>query len=613
MEESVRPTRILVRHFYSRFLYNDFISPNGEAQATVPMLLGFLAVPGLLMLVGLFLAYSSPFLSPSERILLSLRHKYFFIALSMIVTALATTLQWDALSLDARDLANLGPLPVGAGTLVRAKTLALLLFVATFASALNAIPTFGFPTAWMSLVPIGPVRALRLCAVHALVTLAAAAFGFFAVLALRSLVLVAGGPRLFRRLSVGLQFVLVLGLVTAFFLVPVGAAGVRRALEEDRWAARLSPPVWFVGAYEALTARGLLEDPQLMARTKWSFWQGLPKPIQDRLDPKAYDRLIAVEELRSRRQYDVLRPALDRLAALALGAFLCVMLGAVSLYALAHVRHAGRLRESLVPAAPGRGPLRRLAGAVVGVIVARHPLTRAGFSFTTQTLARSGRHRLYLAGYLALGLALAAMSVAPALMRNDQGMVEGVLLLQAVLSFFLLAGARAVVPVPAELPSNWLFQVSWTGNFRRYLAGVRRAFAFGLAFPLLLALVPVHAVWLGWPVAVAHLAFGWLSALVLIELLFVGCRKLPFTCTYVAKGTFKYTWPAYVAAFAVYAYGLSALERRALASPAGPWILAGSMALLLLALWIHRAWRLRRPTEVLFDELPEPAAVALGL
>ncbi len=268
-----------------------------------------------------------------------------------------------------------------------------------------------------------------------------------------------------------------------------------------------------------------------------------------------------------------------------------------------------------MPTTPRSGPLRRLASAVAGALVARHPITRAGFAFTTQTLARSGRHRLYLAGYLAAGLAMAAISVAPSLMRGpgQASPDASVLALQGVLAFFLLVGARAVTAVPAELRSNWIFQASWTGNFGRYLAGARRALAFGLALPLLLALVPLHVAWLGWVPALWHLAVGWLAALVLIELLFLGCRKLPFTCTYVAKGTFKYAWPAYVAAFVTYAYGLARIERIALASPGGPWWLTTSLAAVLLALWVSRAIRLRQPPEVVFDEMPEPATVALGL
>ena len=610
-------TRLLVRHFYARFLYNDFISPNGEAQATVGMVLGFLAVPGLLTLAGLVFAYSSPLMPPSERLLTSLGHKYQFIAVSMIVTALATTLQWDALALDARDLANLGPLPIGPATLVRAKVLALLLFVSTFAVALNAIPSLGFPAVWMSLVPIGAARALSLTAAHAVVTLAAAAFGFFVVLALRSLVLLAGGPRFFGRLSVALQFLLVLSLLTAFFLVPVGASGVRGTLEGDTLAARLSPPTWFLGAYERLTARGLLADPQLLSETKWSFWRKLPGRMQDRFEKGGFDDLIARSEGRARRRYERLQPALDRLSAVALTAFLAVSFAAVLLYGLAHARHAGRLRESLVPVAPRAGPLRRLASVAVAAFVARHPVTRAGFSFTVQALARSGRHRLYLAGYLALGLAMAAISVTPALMRGpaaaSAAAQSSLLALQGVLAFFLLAGARAVAPVPAELRSNWLFQVSWNGDLRRYLAGVRRAVAFGLALPLLVALLPLHAAWLGWPLALWHLAIGWLAALILIEVLFLGCRKLPFTCSYVPKGSFKYAWPAYVAAFVAYGYGIARLERLAAASPRGPWVLAGAMAVALTGLWVYRTWVLRHPPEVVFDELPDPAAVALGL
>jgi len=611
------PTRLLVRHFYARFLYNDFISPNGEAQATVPVLLGFLAVPGMLMSLGAIFAYSSPLMAPSERLLVALGHKYQFIALSMIVTALATTLQWDALGLDARDLANLGPLPIAPGILVGAKSLALLLFVSTFALALNAIPTLAFPAAWMSLVPIGFMRALSLSAAHALVTLAAAAFGFSVILVLRSLVLLVGGPRLFRRVSAVLQFLLVLSLLTAFFLVPAGAMGLRRSLDGDTLAARLSPPTWFLGVYERLTSRGLLADPQLLAETKWSFWRDLPSRMRDRLEHRGFETMISRSEARARRRYELLQPALDRMAWLALVAFLTVTLAAVSLYSLALARHSGRLRESLVPSAPRQGLLRRFASAVVAALIARHPVTRAGFSFSAQVLARSGRHRLYLAGYLAFGLAVAGIAVAPMLMRvpadGERVPVAELLPLQHVLAFFLLVGARAVTAVPAELRSNWLFQASWTGNLSRYLAGVRRAVAFGLALPLLLALLPVHAAWLGWVPALWHLTVGWLAALVLVELLFAGCRKLPFTCTYVAKGTFKYAWPGYVAAFVTYAYGMARIERLALASPRGPWWLAASLVALLLALWVSRAMRLRQPPEVVFDEMPEPAAVALGL
>jgi hypothetical protein len=185
------------------------------------------------------------------------------------------------------------PLPIGPGILVGAKSLALLLFVSTFALALNAIPTLVFPAAWMSLVPIGFMRALSLSAAHALVTLAAAAFGFSVILALRSLVLLVGGPRIFRRLSVVLQFLLVLSLLTAFFLVPAAIAASRRGRAGARLAAYVVP------ASRAPDSRGLLADPQLLRDGSWR------EPSRRDLEQWAETMIRGAS--RARRRYELLR------------------------------------------------------------------------------------------------------------------------------------------------------------------------------------------------------------------------------------------------------------------------------------------------------------------
>ena len=66
------------------------------------------------------------------------------------------------------------------------------------------------------MIPIGFMRALSVVAVHGLTSLAAAVFGFCAVLAVRSLLRLVCGPRLFRAASPIVQFVLALALVVAF-------------------------------------------------------------------------------------------------------------------------------------------------------------------------------------------------------------------------------------------------------------------------------------------------------------------------------------------------------------------------------------------------------------
>jgi hypothetical protein len=227
----MRPdTRLLTRLFCRRFLDNDLVAPSGELEANAAVVFALLAVPGFFNLAWLLFTYSGPLMTPSERLLLALDHKYQFMACSMIVTALGASLEWDALSIDARDMAILGPLPVPAGAMWRAKILALVVFLGAFAVALNLIPTIGFPVVWLSLLPIGFVRAASVVGVHALTSLAAAIFGFCAIVALRSLLLVVCGPRLFRAVSTVVQFVLVLALVTALLLLPGYSSGMRSRL-----------------------------------------------------------------------------------------------------------------------------------------------------------------------------------------------------------------------------------------------------------------------------------------------------------------------------------------------------------------------------------------------
>lgn len=613
MDQHTHPTSLLTSHFFGRFLYNDLLAPNGDSQANLALVLAGLAVPGLWLSLGLVFSYSSPFIAPSERLLMALQHKYQFIAVSMIVMALVATLQWDALGLDARDLANLGPLPVAPNDLLRAKALALLMLLAAFAVALNGIPSLAFPAAYLSLVPIGLARAAWLSIVHALVTVAAAAFGFGSVLALRSALMAFAGPRLFRRLSTVVQFVAVLTLVTLFFLIPAGASRVLPALEHPSLAAQASPPLWFVGAYEHLTAPGLLGDPRLLAHTRWNLWMKTRRRLSP--DSPVLDEILFRPEEEARARYQRLLPGLERLGWRALAGLILVWGVAAPLFLFAHRRHAARLREAMVVNAGRGGGARRILTRAAAALLVRDPASRAGFFFTVHALVRSGKHRLHVAACLALGLALASVTAAGSLASPDavSNLASSLLAVQMTLAFCTIAGLRAVVAIPADLRSNWVFRTCWTGGLRRYLTGVRRAAVAVVVVPLLVALLPLHASWWGWGLALRHLAVGLLASLVLVEAAFLGCRKLPFTCSYVAKGTFKFLWPAYLAAFLASTSLLAWIERPALRDDRALLRLAAGLLVLLVALRLSSLWRLRKAPTVVFDEAVDPAAVALGL
>ena len=103
---------LLRRIFFRRFFDNDLISPSGDEHENVSLVFALLAVPGLLAAVPLLLKYMDPYILPGHRLLIALDDKFTCLALSMIVMGIVTLVEWDALVLDVRDIAILGPLPL---------------------------------------------------------------------------------------------------------------------------------------------------------------------------------------------------------------------------------------------------------------------------------------------------------------------------------------------------------------------------------------------------------------------------------------------------------------------------------------------------------------------
>ena len=615
---------LLTGLFFRRFLDNDLFAPSGDMHAGFAFLLAALAAPGFFNLAWLFFTYSGPFLTPSERLLIALDHKYQFLACSMIVTALGTALAWDALSIDARDMAILGPMPVPRAVLWRAKVTALLRFLSLFAVAVNLIPTVGFPVVWLSLVPIGFTRACSVVAVHGLTSLAAAVFGFCTVLAVRSLLRLVCGPRLFRAASPVAQFVVALALIVAFLALPAYSSNARTQLASRSAAVFASPPMWFVGVYEKLTAGALYADPDLTRDSTWKFWERerltriYPLRKIRGLLPEAWihpSPLYRTEE-GARRRYAALRPVLDELALIGAVAAGVAVLAAGLLYFLAHVRRSRSMDTAATGISREPGWLSRPGQSLAGLLAPRRPLPRATFFFTAQALFRSPAHRMHLAAFLAVGVALALIRVAPLAHGGADAFAAPTPMLlsqQLLLAFFLLAGVRIAFTMPASLQANWLFRAAGAGDPPLCSRGVRRAVGVHVLVPLFALLVPLHAWLWGVRIAALHFAFGLLSALVLLQILLFADRKIPFTSPYVpGRGNLKTRWPFYLLGLAVFTQAFGALEYAVLPSPLsyGVSLACGSFLVAALAAANRRAVHSR---DLVFDEQPEPAVQTLGL
>src|SRR4051812_28185116 len=183
-------------------------------------------VCGALLTLGLFISILSPmkflfmpFQSPGRSAVLANGDRLMFVALAMVVMSLVAVLTWDSLSLDPRDTAIFGPLPIERGVIVRAKLRAVGMLAGTFALAIGSLSSVFHPALMVAKLPIGVLPALALIGIQFAVTISAGFFAFGSVVLVREVLRAALGMR-FSRVSAGLQAVLIVALVTSFLLLP---------------------------------------------------------------------------------------------------------------------------------------------------------------------------------------------------------------------------------------------------------------------------------------------------------------------------------------------------------------------------------------------------------
>jgi hypothetical protein len=594
--EDASAVRLLTRHFLRRLLDNDLISPRADRHESLAAL--YAVVVSLAVFVSFFVStrYLAAFIQlPGPTALSALADRFLFISASMAISALAALMVWDALALEPRDAAILGPLPIPAQTITRAKLTAALVFGGVFAIALNVVPSVFYPVfITLNLRGMSGAGILQLIAGQAMSVVMAALFGFFGILALRGVLRLALGEQRFRRTSSAAQSALVVCAVAALILAPtVRATAVRdwvAGAVPSRWPA--VPVLWYLGVNETAAGDVVVGTPIVMPR-----------------------RLTLVPSLRRQDEEGrtAYRALSEPLAALARTAWLALPL--VTFVAVTTFLWNNRRLPEPSDGPPTPSRTRAAVRTMAERLTRADPEAQAGFFFTLQTLTRSGPHRT-----------IAAVSVAAASTLPFVTLVRGVPWQVAIpsipLGFFgiemmvlssLIAGFRYAVTVPAELASNWTIRMAWLGDERGYLAGVKRAAILVLVILPLLLLLPLHVALFGFVAALVHSLFGFLVAVAVLDGMFLGYRRVPFACSYLPIENLKLIWSGGTATFLLATYGIAYVERLALPSPARTAALGATLGGIVFAIkLLDRAQRReRRPVNV--DEGPAPPTQRLGL
>jgi hypothetical protein len=582
--------RLLTRHFLQRFLDNDLISPHADRHETLAVAGAALVTSGLFVSVLLSMKYLfRPFQSPGWTAVVALDDRLLLITWSMVVMALVAVATWDALALDSRDTEILGPLPIPRFVVIKAKVRAVVLFAAGFAFALNLAPSVLHPLLMVAKLPIGLLATIWLIVVHAGMTLFAGASGFLVVLAIRELLSVFVRGSWFRRVSLGVQAVLVVGSAASVLLAPALSSKVGQWLASGTPNPFWFPPVWFLGLYEMLAGSTIFR----LSRN------GLPPQVM-----RSEDQFT--------NAYESLRMLFHQLGVVAIAVITAVAVVAV-------VAYAWNSRQLPVQTATRRTTRHRLRDLLVGIatrFIVRHPVAQAGFFFTLQCLVRSTPHRLATATSAAVGIAVATVSLRGVNLGDPIGATSSVafLALQTVFIVALVVGFRHAIRVPADLRASLTFHLAWSGRERQYLSGVKRAALIALILPTVLTLFPLHLLLLGWQRALAHLVFGVLFGSLLLELLLLGFRKLPFASAYVPGGSLKSMISIYALALLALVYGVASIEQFALSDTSGMVI---AVALLVTALVCAAAvdsrQRRESTTPMELDEFPDSETQRLDL
>ncbi len=407
--------------------------------------------------------------------------EHFLIATTMVVVSLLSVLCWDSIFPDKRDVLVLGPLPVRANTLFRAKLAALIAALSLSVVSLNIFSGLVWPFLFSATNGGGFLGVARSLAAYWITMSLAGLFMFCCVLGVQGVTSLVLPRQQFLRLSALLQagaFFLFFG---GYILEPsLEAPKALEAPENQRLLACL-PSYWFLGLFQQLNGSMIAEFVP-MARRAWES--------------------LAV----------------------------AVCAGVASVL-LAYYRTMGKTVEEpdIVPGAP-RGDWPARLGSLLQTCVAM---------FSIRTLMRSRQHRILLSFYLGTGFAVILACVQTPLGQRGflhgprGGVVDLAFLVASIWAIcFAVIGARMVIAMPYTLRANWIFRMTETRGAAEYLAAVRRSlWAFALAPVWLLLAVLLLFRWPTWPVA-GHLVVLALVGVIVVELCLHGFHKFPFACSY---------------------------------------------------------------------------------
>ncbi len=405
----------LVRHFLERFFNHETASPDGDAKGRLVLIGLTVGLPGLAVALYLWPVYHQfirfrqayPTYSVPPPYWVQVNHHFFYVVYSFVAMGIITVFEWDMFFPDGLDVFVLQTLPIPQSRVFFARVSAIAILIAGFLFNANVLAPLALPAA------IDPPSLPRFLAGHLLAVAGSGLFAAVFILATQGVLIAVLGERLFRRISLLLQGLIITALLMLLLLFPVLSATVPIFLQSGRGYAVYFPPFWFLGVYQRFfEGPSALSIYAMLARTGW--------------------------------------------VALTLTAVLAALA-----YPLAYLRRVRQLVEGST-ARYSRNWLTCPLDRILHAILVRSPIRRAVFHFISQTLLRVPRYRIYLVLYEGVGISIVVAAILRLTVVHQQVRMavsaDGIRSATGIAAFWIVGGLCMAFVSPGNRQGSWVFR-----------------------------------------------------------------------------------------------------------------------------------------------------------
>ncbi len=560
------PILTLTRHFFDRLFQNDIVSFEEQMTGRIIAVMAILSVYFGFVAFWLTGHYT---IFPDQGT--SWQEKFIMLAITMLVIAVLSLLEWDSLFLDSRDYAHFAPLPLNVRTLFLAKFLSLFIFSGIFALGINVLVAFTFFSTFATYVSNKISFIPYFFLVHFLASFAASFFTLFFFASFVGALSVVLGEKIFKKVSSYIRGIL---LVIAVFL-GLNALTIDVTFYESlaqtlaSWKAQalskmiLVPPLWFTGLYETLLGN---KDPIFHALASVAL---LSIPV-------SLGALYMTVGLSFRRHLKKFTAAIPR------------------------KKLFFRLKESVFH--------------IMQKLLLRHPDQRAVFDFYRKTMKSSQIHRTRLIGFLAAGTGIILFYLLGwRVSLTSLSEVNRISLsIPLIFNLFLILGIRNVVNVPSALEANWIFQLTEKKSLHHYLSGLRKGILFLNILPISILFFVFYALLWDATTASYFLVYILGISILLVEVFFARYHKIPFACSYIpGKEKFHIYLIFYIIGFVLYYFLTTSVATVLLQNPLYLAVFWAGILVSVLGLRLYQNRFFYPRTQIIYEEEIEPVMVTL--